>query len=117
MVFIGMGLMLQTAASNTIIQTITDDDKRGRVMSLYTMAVMGTAPFGSLLAGGLAKVIGTPGTLLAGGMAVITGALFFLRKLPELKTLVHPVYVKMGIIPEVAAGIQTASEPAAETVI
>jgi MFS family permease len=115
MVFIGLGLMLQAAASNTIIQTITDDDKRGRVMSFYTMAIMGTAPFGSLLAGGLAKVIGTPGTMLFGGISVITGALFFLRKLPELKTLVHPVYVKMGIIPEVAAGIQTASESAAKT--
>jgi MFS family permease len=115
MVFIGMGMMLQTAASNTIIQTITDDDMRGRVMSFYTMAIMGTAPFGSLMAGGLAKVIGTQGTILAGGIVVITGALFFLRKLPELKTLVHPVYVKMGIIPEVAAGIQTASEPSAET--
>ena len=84
-------------------------------MSFYTMAIMGTAPFGSLLAGGLAKIIGTPGTMLAGGICVITGALFFLRKLPELKTLVHPVYVKMGIIPEVAAGIQTASESAAKT--
>ena len=115
MVIIGLGLMLQTAASNTIIQTITDDDKRGRVMSFYTMAIMGTAPFGSLLAGGMAKVIGTPGTMLAGGITVITGALFFLRKLPELKTIVRPVYVKMGIIPEVAVGIQTASESAAKT--
>jgi MFS family permease len=111
MVFIGLGIMLQTAASNTILQTITDDDKRGRVMSFYTMAIMGTAPFGSLMAGGLAKVIGTPGTILTGGIATIIGALFFLRKLPELKTLVHPIYIKMGIIPEVAAGIQTASEP------
>jgi MFS family permease len=110
MVFIGLGMMMQTAASNTILQTITDDDKRGRVMSFYAMAIMGTAPFGSLMAGGLAKVIGTPVTILAGGIACIIGALFFLRKLPELKTLVHPIYVKMGIIPEVAAGIQTASE-------
>jgi len=115
MVFIGLGMMLQTAASNTILQTITDDDKRGRVMSFYSMAIMGTAPFGSLMAGGLAKVIGTPGTIFAGGIATIIGALFFLRKLPELKILVRPIYVKMGIIPEVAAGIQTASEPAAVT--
>jgi MFS family permease len=110
MVFIGLGMMLQTAASNTILQTITDDDKRGRVMGFYTMAIMGTAPFGSLMGGGLAKVIGTPYTILVGGIACIIGALFFLRRLPELKTLVHPIYVKMGVIPEVAAGIQTASE-------
>jgi MFS family permease len=110
MIFIGLGMMMQTAASNTILQTITDDDKRGRVMSFYTMAIMGTAPFGSLLAGGLAKVIGTPVTIFLGGLACITGALFFLRKLPELRNLVRPVYVKKGIIPEVSAGIQTASE-------
>jgi MFS family permease len=110
MVFIGLGMMMQAASSNTILQTITDDDKRGRVMSFYTMAVMGTAPFGSLLAGALAKVIGAPWTMFAGGIATIIGALFFLRKLPELKVLVRPIYVKMGIIPEVASGIQRATE-------
>ena len=110
MVFIGLGMMMQAASSNTILQTITDDNMRGRVMSFYTMAVMGTAPFGSLFAGAMAKIIGTPWTMFAGGAATIVGALFFLRKLPELKTIVHPIYVKMGIIPEVASGIQTASE-------
>ena len=84
-------------------------------MSFYTMAIMGTAPFGSLMAGGLAKGIGTPGTIFIGGMASIIGALFFLRKLPELRALVRPVYVRMGIIPEVAEGIQSASEQSAET--
>lgn len=111
MIFIGMGMMLQTAASNTILQTITDDDKRGRVMSFYTMSIIGTAPFGSLIAGWLAKTIGTPLTILIGGTATMLGALFFLRRLPELKLLVRPIYVKMGIIPEVASGIQTATEP------
>jgi len=115
MIFIGLGMMMQTAASNTILQTITDDDKRGRVMSFYTMAIMGTAPFGSLMAGGFAKVIGTPGTIFAGGLACIIGAMFFLRKLPELRKAVRPIYVKMGIIPEVAEGIQIASEQSAET--
>jgi MFS family permease len=110
MVFIGLGMMMQTAASNTILQTITDDDKRGRVMSFYTMAIMGTAPFGSLMGGALAKFIGTPFTIFTGGIATIIGALIFLRRLPLLKTLVHPLYVRMGIIPEVATGIQTASE-------
>ncbi|MCJ7449276.1 MAG: MFS transporter [Bacteroidales bacterium] len=115
LVFAGTGMMLHTAASNTILQTITDDDKRGRVMSFYTLAIVGTAPFGSLLAGTLAKLIGTPATIFIGGTACFTGALIFLKKLPELKNIVRPVYVKMGIIPEVAAGIQTATEPAAET--
>jgi MFS family permease len=114
MVFIGLGMMMQAAASNTILQTITDDDKRGRVMSFYTMAIMGTAPFGSLMAGGLAKIIGTPWTIFVGGLASILGALFFLRKLPELKKIVRPVYVKLGIIQEVAEGIQSASEQSGE---
>ena len=115
MLFIGLGMMMQTAASNTILQTITDDDKRGRVMSFYTMAIMGTAPFGSLMAGGLAKVIGTPWTIFTGGIACIIGALFFLRKLPELRIIVKPIYIKLGIIPEVAEGIQLATEQTAET--
>ncbi len=110
MIFVGMGLMLQAASSNTILQTITDDDKRGRVMSFYTMAIMGMAPFGSLLAGWLAKSIGTPSTIFTGGIISVAGALLFLRKLPELRQIVRPIYVKMGIIPEVAEGIQNASE-------
>ena len=114
MVFIGLGMMLHTASSNTIIQTITDDDKRGRVMSFYTMAIIGIAPFGSLLAGFLAKTIGTPATIFTGGLACLAGSLFFLRKLPEMKSRVRPVYEKIGIIPEVAEGIQTATEPGAK---
>jgi MFS family permease len=111
MVFSGLGMMLHTASSNTVIQTITDDDKRGRVMSFYTMAIMGTAPFGSLMAGALAKLAGAPVTILAGGVVCIIGATIFWMKLPELKNIVRPIYERMGVIPEVAAGIQTASEP------
>jgi MFS family permease len=111
MFFVGLGMMAQTAASNTVIQTITDDDKRGRVMSLYTMALMGTAPFGSLLAGWMAKLLGTPWTMFIGGAVCVVGALVFYKRLPALKQIVRPVYVRMGIIPEVATGIQTASEP------
>jgi len=113
MFFTGLGMMAQAAASNTIIQTITDDDKRGRVMSLYTMALMGAAPFGSLLAGWMAKLLGTPWTIFIGGAVCLIGALVFYKRLPTLKKIVQPVYVRMGIIPEVATGIQTASEPQA----
>ncbi len=98
MVFIGLGMMLQMATSNTIIQTIVDDDKRGRVMSIYTMAFMGTAPFGSFLAGSLASKFGAPTTLLIGGSVCILGAIVFSRKLPKLKEAIRPVYVKMGLI-------------------
>jgi MFS family permease len=97
MIIIGLGLMLHTASSNTILQTITDDDKRGRVMSFYSLAIMGTAPFGSLLAGSLAKIAGTPVTILIGGITCIIGAFFFNRKLPDLKKIVRPVYIRMGL--------------------
>jgi len=113
MVLIGLGMMLQMASSNTILQTIVDEDKRGRVMSFYTMAFMGTAPFGSFLAGGLASSIGAPNTLLVGGIACLAGALYFVRKLPELRKAVRPIYIKLGILPQVSLGIQTVTELAA----
>ena len=84
MVITGFGMMMQMASSNTVLQTIVDDDRRGRVMSFYAMAIMGTAPFGSLLAGIAAKVIGTPHTLFLGGICCIVGACFFPWKLPGI---------------------------------
>ncbi|HOO77408.1 MAG TPA: MFS transporter [bacterium] len=106
----GLGMMVQMASGNTIIQTLVDDDKRGRVMSLYMMAFVGTAPFGSLAAGALADAVGAPATLALGGSACVLGALVFLRRLPALRRHVRPVYVRLGIIPEVASGIQASSE-------
>ncbi len=109
MMLTGLGMMLQMASTNTILQTIVDDDKRGRVMSFYTMAFMGTAPFGSLLAGGLAKLISAPATLVIGGISCILGAAVFAIILPKLKKAVRPVYIRLGIIKEVTTGIQTAT--------
>jgi MFS family permease len=110
MVVTGLGFMVQMAASNTVLQTIVDEDKRGRVMSFYTMAFMGTAPFGSLLAGSVADRIGAPHTLLFGGLGCIAGALWFALSLPKLRQDVRPIYVRIGILPEMATGIQTTSE-------
>ncbi len=110
MVVTGLGFMVQMAASNTVLQTIVDEDKRGRVMSFYTMAFMGTAPFGSLLAGGVAERIGAPYTLMFGGVGCILGASWFALTLPKLRRDVRPIYVKIGILPEMAAGIHTTSE-------
>ena len=73
-------MITQIASSNTIIQTVVDDDKRGRVMSIYAMSLMGTMPIGSFLAGSLASVIGAPTTLLIGGILCIAGALVFALK-------------------------------------
>jgi MFS family permease len=110
MLFTGFGQMVQMASSNTLLQTIVEDDKRGRVMSLYTMAFVGMTPLGSLLAGYLASRIGAPWTVFAGGMACVLGAAVFARRLPALRALVRPIYVTMGILPEIAVGIQSASE-------
>ncbi len=100
MVIAGLGMMMQMASSNTILQTIVDNDKRGRVMSFYTMAFMGSAPFGSFIAGALAKIIGTPYTILSGGIIIVAGAIIFAGKLPEIRQKIRPIYVKMGIIAE-----------------
>src|SRR6185436_3674338 len=81
----GLGFMVQMAASNTLLQTLVEDDKRGRVMSFYTMAFMGTTPFGSLLAGTLAHRIGAPRTLLFGGLGCLAGALWFATLVPRLR--------------------------------
>ncbi len=108
--FIGFGMMQQMAASNTILQTIVDDEKRGRVMSFYSMAFQGMAPFGSLIAGALAARIGAPRTILWSGLICMAGAAWFAWKLPAIRDLVHPVYVRLGILPRVAMGVQHASE-------
>lgn len=110
MVVTGLGFMVQMAVSNTVLQTIVDEDKRGRVMSFYTMAFMGTAPFGSLLAGSVADRLGAPHTLLFGGIGCIVGAIWFATTLSELRRDVRPIYVKIGILPEVVTGIQQSSE-------
>ncbi|MEA2601367.1 MAG: hypothetical protein QOF89_2359 [Acidobacteriota bacterium] len=98
----GLGFMVTMAASNTLLQTLVADDKRGRVMSLYTMAIMGMTPFGSLLAGVLANRIGAPHTLLLGGLGCLAAALWFALLLPKLRERVRPIYVEMGILPEEA---------------
>ncbi len=87
----GFCMMIQIASSNTIVQTIVDEDKRGRVMSLYAMSFLGVMPFGSILAGSVADRIGVQMTLLLGGVCCITGALIFALKLPRLCELLRPV--------------------------
>jgi MFS family permease len=104
------GLMSQMASSNTILQTLVEDDKRGRIMSLYTVAFMGMIPIGSLLSGALAARIGTTRTLLVAGLACGCGGVAFLRSLPAMRKAMRPVYARLGIIPEVAQGLESASE-------
>jgi MFS family permease len=95
---VGGGMMVTMAATNTIIQTIVTDELRGRVMAFYTMAFLGTAPIGSLIAGVVADRIGPGATILGGGVCCLMVALWFARKLPSLRSLVRPIYVERGLI-------------------
>jgi MFS family permease len=98
MPLIGAGFMVSLAASNTIVQTLTEEHLRGRVMAFYTMAFLGTAPLGSLLAGVLADRIGEPRTIAAGGVACLLGSAWFAGRLPRLRDLVAPIYRERGIL-------------------
>jgi MFS family permease len=85
--------------SNIILQSIVEEDKRGRVMSIYTTAFIGMVPLGNLFAGTLASWIGAPQTLIVSGIACLIGSLIFAANLPQIRKEVRPIYIKMGIIP------------------
>jgi len=107
MILTGAGMMLQMASTNTLLQTLVDDDKRGRVMSLYIMSFMGTMPFGSFIAGSLASTIGAPLTVLSGAIICLTGTLIYYKNLPSLRKHIRPIYIKKGILPQVSTGLQS----------
>jgi MFS family permease len=99
MLITGFGMMQGLAASNTVIQTLVPENMRARVMSYYTMAFVGMAPFGSLLAGGMAHHIGAPRTVMVTGAACVLGAIWFTTQLREVRNVMRPIYREMGIIP------------------
>ena len=99
MLVVGFGMMQGLTSSNTIIQTIVPEDKRGRVMSYYTMAFVGMAPFGSLLAGSLAQAMGAQRTVVVSGVACILGAGWFFTQMKALRKDMRPIYERLGIVP------------------
>jgi MFS family permease len=114
MVVVGAGMMMQVAACNTIVQTLVDEDKRGRVMALYSMSVFGVVPFGSLLAGRCSDAFGAGNTLLVGGTVCSIASLSFRNTLPKLRDHIRPIYVRLGILPEIESSLNEvvhASEP------
>lgn len=94
---VGFGILVTSVSVNMILQTIVDDDKRGRVMSLYTVAFIGMWPLGSLGAGALADRVGVAATLTAGGICCICAGLYLARKHAEINTHVLPIYAKLGL--------------------
>jgi len=99
MLFVGFGMMQGAAASNTVIQTLVPEDKRARVMSYYTMAFVGLAPFGSLLAGTLAHLLGAPRAVIITGAFCIAGSIWYTFELPRIRAVMRPIYQQLGIIP------------------
>jgi MFS family permease len=99
MMVIGFGMMQGIAGSNTIIQTLVPESKRGRVMSYYTMAFVGMAPFGSLLAGELAHRFGPQETVIMTGACCLLGGVWYTTQLRAIQKVIRPIYVEMGILP------------------
>lgn len=97
--FGGLSMVLSLAAINTMLQTITEEDKRGRVMSFYAMALMGTQPVGNLLAGSIASGIGISHTLLIGGAITFLSGIWFEFNRKSLKKYIRPIYINKGILP------------------
>ncbi len=94
----GFGILVTSVSVNTILQTIVDDDKRGRVMSLYTVAFLGIMPFGALAAGAVADIIGPRATLTIGGLCCVAAALVLARKRHAIRAGIRPIYEKLGIV-------------------
>ena len=99
MFFIGFGMLQAASACNTVVQTLVPEDKRARVMGYYTMAFVGSAPFGSLLAGSLAHWVGAPLTVIFTGACVLAASLWFAFQLPRIHAIIHPMYREMGLLP------------------
>jgi len=103
----GFGMMRHMASTNTILQTIVEEDKRGRVMAYYSMAMQGLAPFGSLAAGTLAARFGAPWTVISGGALCLAGAAVFTIHLPQMRRVMRPIYRELGILPPLPATPET----------
>ena len=107
---VGFCMMLQMSSSNTLIQAMSPDQLRGRVMAVYSMMFMGLAPFGALIGGALADRLGAPLTVEMGSVAAIGGAILFYRYLPKIRVEARRLIVAQTAVggepaPEMTAGI------------
>lgn len=94
----GLFMISVLASANTALQTLAEEDKRGRVVAFYVLSLAGTMPLGSLLGGMVAHRIGAPLTLALGGTACILAAFFFYLKLPVIREQVQPLYRRLGLV-------------------
>ena len=107
---LGAAMMLQMGCCNTILQSLVDQDKRGRVMSLFTMAFMGTVPLGSLLAGSISNQFGFHNMLFACGSYCLIVAATFAYLLPRLRNEGRGLYVQRGLL-EAEEELETITKP------
>lgn len=106
----GFAMIVVTASTNTVLQTIVSEEMRGRIMSLYTMAFVGMTPLGGLVGGAIANRVGAPTAVVLGGVGCVAVATWTFWRLPALRRIIRPIYAELGIIPEVASGLQSVSE-------
>ena len=99
----GFGLIATVAATNTLLQTIADEDKRGRVVSLYVMCFLGMSPIGNFLAGSLAETIGAHNALLCCGLLICGTALWFARGLPVWREAVRLAHASQEVVTQLPA--------------
>lgn len=95
---VGYCMMVQMASSNTLLQSMSPDRLRGRVLAVYSMMFMGMAPFGALFAGAIAERIGAPMTVAIGGVACICGGLFFSRNLPAFRSAAREMVMAQQMV-------------------
>ena len=106
----GFGMVQGLVGSNTILQTLTDENMRGRVMSYYTLAMMGLAPVGNLLTGVTANAIGAPRTVIITGAACIAGGVWFWSRLSNISAEMCPIYQRLGVLPTPASAVEEGAE-------
>lgn len=107
----GFGMISFMASANTVIQTLVDEDKRGRVMSLYTVAFMGMAPFGSLLAGWTASRLGVAHTMSLNGLFLLAGTAAFASRMKIITAHAAPAYSRLALGAEAAQELGEAERP------
>ena len=107
---IGFTIIAAVASINTLLQTLSGEDKRGRVMGYMAMAFTGMAPVGSMVLGAIEKWIGLQMIILLSGICCFVAALVFEYYRPLVRKHAHPVYIEKGIIKEIAIGIDSTEE-------
>ena len=95
----GAGLIATVASTNTILQTIADDDKRGRIISIYVMTFLGLAPFSNFVAGAIAEAIGAHWTIFGCGVCLTLATGLFAANYESWRRSIRPIYIRQGIIP------------------